>query len=619
MQAPESDALNNPAAVVGLSFFEGQLWLARENGLIECYQGADFSRGLRTEPHPVGLLSEQGSLWVWGRQQISQVDQRGQLVSQQPVPPSHTVCRRGDSIWTADDHRVRCYQLIDRRWQLHKQFKHLQGCCRGFDVSHDGRKFLRTWPGQGYRWHVATYDCDSGQQSSEFKRGALWLNAVFSANGFTLMATGWHCGQVTAISYSGGSSSEQHRLMACAWAGPLFHFDERIVVICQGGLQSFSCGTFPAGQPEYAWSNGYAGPSSGVIASGQRWRGHKWYPKYANRFQPRLEYDTCPVTAVASCAEAIAVGHSDGTVQIHHVSDNIVKSQGQPLGPVRAIGESASSLLILDPRKKRLMEVPFSPAPVEVSPPLEIDDYWPPRASEWGQLFRTSPELLLLCDRYQVQCLNLHSGGKIWSRPARAWATCTRLLPWRDRLYHNQSLQRLVWLDSRDGQEHSLQLQPSWAQSRLRLFSLGQRLVIQALDGAASRWGIFDPASQQFHELLLCSSWSDATESASGQTLTLSRHQIPSGETGNVCLLNAQAEELGRWQIPWCSQLLMESDLQRILGVSVQRLLVYDLQGSLLHSFQGHAGAIVGFRLQASAHSIVSWDEFGWVRRWSLA
>jgi hypothetical protein len=297
--------------IVGLAFVDGQLWLARENGSVEGPGGLS----IQLDPDPIGLVCEQGQLWVWGRKRLSWLDAEARILKEQPADPCHTLCQRNGLVWTASHHEVCCYRLLDGHWERLCRFAGLPGSCLSFDVSPCAGHFLRIWPGQGNRWHVAIYDALSGELQSEFKRGALWLQAVFSPDKSSLMVAGWSARQLTALSFSGGHCSQKHHLIPCGWAGPIYPFDGRVVAICQGGLHSYQCGSFPRGNPEYACSQGYENTSPWVIPVGSKWREHSWYKRY-------VEYACCQVTAVASSQAFIAVGHQDGTLQIHNVLEN---------------------------------------------------------------------------------------------------------------------------------------------------------------------------------------------------------------------------------------------------------------------------------------------------------
>jgi hypothetical protein len=607
--------LSHQAAIVGLAFVEEQLWIARQNGLVESLNSAE-TVSTQLEADPVGLVSQAGQLWVWGQHHLTRLDSRAKVVSQQVAQSCHSLCQRSNLLWTASDHEVCCYQLGDSGWELLRQFSQLQGCCLSFDISSKGDQFLRIWPGQGNRWHVATYDALSGKLKSEFKRGALWLQAVFCPNDFSLMVTGWSPQQVTAVSFSGGNCSDRHRLLACAWAGPIFHFDQRVVVICQGGLQSYDCRTFPMGRPEYAFNQEYQPGHPWVVPVGSKWRNHQWYQRYANRYQPKIEYARCPVTAVASHGSRIAVGHQDGTLRVHQAWE----SAAVPAAiPVRAAGQTPESLLLLDPRAKQLVEIAVVQGQTHCGAGLELDDYWPHSASDWGQIHRSQNSRLLLRDRYGTQCFQLSDGRLLWQQERGQWSLATRLLPWKDRLYLDQDTRGVAWIDVQDGRQHQLELDSPWCDGRIRLYSAGEQFLVNRHVAGANHWGLYRPEDESVQSLPVCQSWCDAAVSTERHYFTLCRHHVPNGQDGNLMLLDSSGLEKGRWLLPWCSQMQAEPSLNLIFGIAVQRLQVYDFEGNLVNSFQGHGSAIVGFQVDCQARSVLSWDEFGWVRRWSLA
>ncbi|MFN8610933.1 MAG: hypothetical protein U0931_25550 [Vulcanimicrobiota bacterium] len=594
------------SAIRGLTFVDDQLWLALQDGRVQCFREHE-PVSVRLEDSPVALIQQQGQLWFWGRQQLSRLDLKGNILTQQAAPACHCLCQRGGLLWTASPHEVCCYQLFSSGWKLLSQFSQLSGTCWSFDVSQDGSRFLRVWPAEGNRWQVGVYDSGSGQLLSQFKRGSLWLQAVFAPDDFTLMVSGWLPQQVTAISYSGGACSQRHHLHSCGWSGPIYHFDRRVVVVTQAGLQTYQHASFPPGQPEYAWSDGYQATPHLVVPAETIGSNHRWHKRYS-------DYAGCTVTAVASSPDQVALGHLDGTVEIHNLFESSLCRQSMP---VRAWGGRQEGLLLLNPRDKTLVEVALAAAGPARTTHLPLDDYWPSGASEWGQLYLDAEGRLVLRDRYGVQSFDLERKQLLWKHEPSGWSPATRLLAWEDRLYLDQALGGVAWIDLNEGTQHSSKL-ASAPGERLHLFQLGDQFLVQTEVGPLNFWAFYCPDQESLRPLSICPSWCQARVSACGGYVTLSRHQVPPEQSGNVLLLDRSGLELGRWQIPWGAQIQAEPALQSIFAVSREQLLVYDFGARPRQRLRGHGGPIHWYQVDCSARCLLSLDEFGWVRRWSL-
>lgn len=274
---------------------------------------------------------------------------------------------------------------------------------------------------------------------------------------------------------------------------------------------------------------------------------------------------------------------------------------------------------MLNPRDKQLVEIPVAPEKVSHGIRLQLDDYWPSGASEWGQVHLDESGRMLLRDRYGTQCFDLADGRLLWKQDRSEWSLTTRLYPWKGRLYLNQATRGLAWIDPEDGRQHQLEPGTSGNEARFRLYAMTHQFLLHSeLKGVENGWFFYRPEEEIVQKIPLCPSWCEAGVSSCGAYLTLSRHHVPPGQEGNVLLLDSAGQPQRHWLLPGCSQVQAEPGLKLIFGVAMERLLVYDFEGQLRHCFQGHGGAIVGFRVECTGGYVLSWDEFGWVRRWSL-
>ena len=391
-------------SVVGLAHWAGQWVVAHRNGQV---QGAS----LKLETALIGLVSLDQGWWAWGEDTV--IDQAGRRF---PCAPGHTLVQRSENVWTASDDEVCRYQWDGQGWQLMARFTQLPGPCLGFDVSSQQNLFLRIWPGQGNRMHVGIYGAD-GTLIHMFKRGSLNLQAAFSWDERNLLVTGWQPHQLTVWGLSGGETSLRKTVGVTGWLGPIFRVDQRLVVVCQGGIQTY---WGPREEQEYFQCSGYEHSHPWVVADSPTRPPYRWDPRYANR--NGVTYHRCPVTAVGSHADVVALGNRDGSVHFHRVRENVLLHT-----PVRAVGVGDAELLILEPQHNRLARLNLDTLHLEWSAPLPLGTFWPGERWWWGHLNRDENRLYLL-DRYALQCVDWRQAKVLWKQERPRNHDCSGLI-----------------------------------------------------------------------------------------------------------------------------------------------------------------------------------------------